>query len=88
MPKSQPIDRECRDIIATLYEFLDGELTDDRRVKVRHHLDRCGSCLEAYEFEAELREVVASRSRERIPVHLLNRLQQIIDEERSKEING
>ncbi len=88
MPYRGPVDRECKDIITTLYEFLDGELTDDKRVKVRHHLDRCGSCLEAYEFEAELREVVASKSRERIPVHLLLRLQQIIEEERSKEITS
>ncbi len=30
---------ECRKVITQLYEFLDSELTDDRRERVRLHLD-------------------------------------------------
>jgi mycothiol system anti-sigma-R factor len=60
-----PSTPECREAISQLYVYLDGELTEERRVKVQHHLDHCGSCLEAFEFEAELRAVIAERAREK-----------------------
>ena len=38
-----------------LYHYLDGELTEERREEIRVHLDWCGPCGGAAEFEAELR---------------------------------
>jgi mycothiol system anti-sigma-R factor len=78
---------ECREIISTLYEFLDGELSEQRRQIVRAHLDSCGSCLEAFEFETELRAVIVSRARDRVPSYLLKRLSDLIDQE-SRSSNG
>ena len=75
---------ECRKIVAQLYEFLDSELTEERRARVREHLDRCGSCLEAFEFEAELRAVIVSKSRDKVPESLMIKLARLIEnEERS-----
>jgi mycothiol system anti-sigma-R factor len=72
---------ECRKVITQLYEFLDSELTDDRRERVRQHLDHCGSCLEAFEFEAELRAVIVSHSKEQVPESLMRKLAMLIEEE-------
>lgn len=58
---------ECQETLARLYTFLDGELTQDRKAKIRQHLDECSPCLEAYEFESELRSMIASKSRDRCP---------------------
>ncbi|WP_298347223.1 mycothiol system anti-sigma-R factor [Ferrimicrobium sp.] len=79
---------ECRKVIAQLYEFLDSELTDDRRERVREHLDHCGSCLEAFEFEAELRAVIVSHSKEQVPPSLMHKLALLIEEEDRLAPNG
>ncbi|WP_298210327.1 mycothiol system anti-sigma-R factor [Ferrimicrobium sp.] len=79
---------ECRKVIAQLYEFLDSELTDDRRERVREHLDHCGSCLEAFEFEAELRAVIVSHSKEQVPESLMHKLALLIEEEDRLAPNG
>ena len=64
------VDVECQQALDTLYHFLDGELTPERRSAIQHHLDRCSPCLEAFDFEAELKVVVARRCREQVPEHL------------------
>ncbi|MCI2975659.1 MAG: mycothiol system anti-sigma-R factor [Ferrimicrobium sp.] len=77
----EPESEECRKVITQLYEFLDSELTDERRERVREHLDHCGSCLEAFEFEAELRAVIVSRAKEQVPESLMHKLAMLIEEE-------
>ena len=47
----------CDETIERLYSYLDGELTEERRVEISRHLDLCGPCVGAYGFEAELRKV-------------------------------
>jgi anti-sigma factor (TIGR02949 family) len=65
---------DCSTMISRLYNFLDGELTDDRRAKIQSHLDGCPSCYSAYDFEAELRIVVANRAQTQVPPHLVDRI--------------
>ena len=50
-----------------LYEFLDGELTADKRGQIKGHLDDCSPCLEAFDFEAELRIVISTQCRDEVP---------------------
>lgn len=64
----------CAEVVHRLYHFLDGELTDERRAVIRSHLDECGPCLEAFDFEAELRQIVASRCRDHVPERLRDRV--------------
>ncbi len=66
--------RNCEDALRQLYEFLGNEITDDNRDQIRHHLDACGHCASAYDFEAELRQVIASRCVDRAPEALRNRI--------------
>jgi mycothiol system anti-sigma-R factor len=75
---------DCEESIHHLYDFLDGELTEDRRRELRAHLDSCAPCVKKYEFEAELRRVIANRCKDRVPDELRRRVAEAIDLERSK----
>lgn len=74
---------DCEEAIGRLYSFLDGELTEDRRRAIASHLDGCGPCVEAFDFEAELRKVVADRCRDRVPDLLRDRIAEAIRSERT-----
>ncbi len=65
---------ECQEALDTLYHFLDGELTPDRRRQIQEHLSDCSSCLEAFDFEAELKIVIARRCKESVPDALRARI--------------
>ena len=72
---------DCDEAVHQLYHYLDGELTEERREEIRVHLDYCGPCGGAAEFEAELRRVIASRCRDRVPESLIRKVAEAIDEE-------
>jgi mycothiol system anti-sigma-R factor len=65
---------DCDDALHQLYEFIDGELTAERRELIRHHLDECIPCLGAFDFEAELRLVIAQKCRDSVPDALRRRI--------------
>jgi len=58
---------DCSEALHELYTFLDGELTIERRTHISRHLDDCHGCLEAFDFEAELRIVVSQKCRDEVP---------------------
>jgi mycothiol system anti-sigma-R factor len=64
----------CEEALAELYTYIDGELTEERRVLIRHHLDDCNPCFEAFDFEAELRIVISHRCRDEVPDGLRDRV--------------
>lgn len=64
----------CREAIDTLYHFLDGELTTERRQQISHHLHECAPCLDAFDFEAEIKAVVARKCRDQVPEALRQRV--------------
>jgi mycothiol system anti-sigma-R factor len=70
--------RECTEAVELLYHYLDGQLTEERRILIQRHLDDCPPCLDAYDFEAELRVVIAHKCRERVPDHLRVRVARAI----------
>ncbi len=74
----------CSEAVRELYFYLDGELTEERRQEITVHLDRCGPCAEATDFEAELRAVIASRCKDRVPPSLISRIAEAIDEEQRR----
>jgi mycothiol system anti-sigma-R factor len=74
-------DVNCQEAIFRLYHFLDGELTQERRVEIQHHLDGCLPCLEAFDFEAELRIVIARNCRDEVPEALRERIAKAIVQE-------
>ena len=67
--------RDCREALGELYEFLDGELTVERKETIRGHLDGCYDCLGTFDFEAELRAVISSHCRkDQVPDDLRRRI--------------
>ena len=58
---TEPQTSDCAETIRELDMFLDGELSDQQRDAIRHHLDGCMDCLGAFDFHAELKIVVAEK---------------------------
>ena len=76
---------DCDDAVHRLYHFLDGELDDTRRADIQQHLDDCLPCLEAFDFEAELRQVIAMKCRDQVPESLRLRVAEAIHHESLRE---
>lgn len=73
---------DCNETLLELEAFLDGELSDDGRHAIHAHLDGCMDCLQAFDFQAELRNVIAAKCRnDEIPPTLLARIQHCFDED-------
>jgi mycothiol system anti-sigma-R factor len=71
---------DCEQALRTLYYFLDGELTQERKLAIQHHLDECSPCLEAFDFEAELKIVIARCCRDQVPERLRRRVADVLSE--------
>jgi mycothiol system anti-sigma-R factor len=69
---------ECRAALETLYSYLDGELTLERRETIRHHLEECSPCLHAFDWEAELKSLVGRCCRDPLPDNLRRRIVEVI----------
>ena len=75
-------DVDCGAAIHQLYDYLDGELTEERRVKIAEHLDYCAPCASAAGFEADLRHVIANRCKDHVPDSLIAKVAELIESER------
>jgi mycothiol system anti-sigma-R factor len=75
----------CDETIERLYSYLDGELTEQRRVEIKRHLDLCGPCVGAYGFEAELHRVIANRCKDHVPEALVERVAEALRREHSRQ---
>lgn len=71
---------KCSEALNELYAYLDGEVTADRRSHIEAHLNGCNPCLEAFDFQAELRLVIAQKCRDEVPPSLLEKIINLIDE--------
>jgi mycothiol system anti-sigma-R factor len=77
----------CDETIERLYFYLDGELTEQRRIEITRHLDMCGPCVGAYGFESELRRVIANRCKDHVPDSLIDRVAEALRNEHSRQSN-
>jgi mycothiol system anti-sigma-R factor len=69
---------DCDEAIVRIYQYLDGELTVWRRRAIARHLDECPPCAQGFDFEMELRQVVASKCRDDVPPELKRRIAEAI----------
>jgi mycothiol system anti-sigma-R factor len=79
---------DCDEVLREIYTFLDGELTPEGRHAIEGHLNGCTDCLEVYDFEVELRMLVARKCSERVPERLRMRIQQALSEAGSQPADG
>jgi mycothiol system anti-sigma-R factor len=75
---------DCENSLHALYSYLDGELTDDRRAVIQHHLDECQPCAEPYDFEAELRIVIRRKCAEQVPDTLVAKVKSALEREATR----
>lgn len=71
---------DCSETLKELDTFLDSELSDAARTTIRHHLDACPDCLSAFDFHAELKQVIQKKcSEDEMPADLLIRIERCFD---------
>jgi mycothiol system anti-sigma-R factor len=59
MSCGNPHDVDCSEVIEQVYLYLDGEIDDVARMKVREHLDECAPCLRQFGLEQDVKALVA-----------------------------
>jgi anti-sigma factor (TIGR02949 family) len=69
---------DCQDAVHQLYHYLDGELTDEKRTAIARHLDLCPPCSDGFDFEGELRRLIARKCRDDVPPELKARIAEAI----------
>jgi mycothiol system anti-sigma-R factor len=68
---------DCNETLRELEVFLDGELSSAELADIRSHLGDCPNCLEAFDFHAELKAVIAAKCKtDVLPAGLLARIEQ------------
>ena len=67
---------DCASTLRELDVFLDGELSEEAKHSIDHHLECCPDCLSAFDFHAELKQVIGEKCRnEEMPPGLLARIE-------------
>lgn len=64
----------CRDVLAELDVYLDGECGPSLEEVVRRHLGECSPCLDRADFKIALRALIAAKCRDAAPSGLVDRL--------------
>jgi anti-sigma factor (TIGR02949 family) len=72
----------CRETIRELDAFLDDELPADVREHIHAHLGECVDCLQAFDFQAELKQAIRRKcSNDEMPPGLLGRIEMCFNED-------
>ena len=70
----------CNETIRELDAFLDGELPEDVRAHIHLHLNSCMDCLQAFDFQAELKLAIRRKcNTDELPPGLLGRIEMCSD---------
>lgn len=58
MSCGNPHETPCKEVLARVYDYLDGEIDAVGIAKVKQHLDECGPCLREYGLEEVVKKLV------------------------------
>jgi len=72
----------CEYAIEYVYQYLDEEASFFTTSRIRLHLRRCAPCMDAFQFEARLKDVIRERGKSDPPPELFDTLRALIQEER------
>ncbi len=73
---------DCKQTIRELDAFLDDELSAELRGHIHEHLDGCMDCLQAFDFQAELKLAIRRKcSSDEMPDGLLGRIEMCFNED-------
>lgn len=85
--KNKPEMIPCDQVISRLWEYIDGELTEESADKVRAHLDICSRCFPQYDFQRAFKEFTRRSAQKPMPPELRRRVfEAIIAEEDSQPL--
>lgn len=73
---------DCRELLAKLHAYLDGELDAPLCDELRGHLDRCPSCRSSAAFEEAFKRFVARTCCDEPPAGFFERVKAVLDDER------
>jgi anti-sigma factor (TIGR02949 family) len=72
----------CQEALRELDAFLDGSLSEEGHQAIHAHLGGCNNCLQAFDFHAELRTVIAAKCHnDEMPPGLLARIEKCFNED-------
>lgn len=75
------IPAECYELLKHVWDLLDGQLTDDRRVTLERHLDECEQCRRYTAFQESFLAAMSSLgARPNAPAALRERVQRTLAE--------
>jgi mycothiol system anti-sigma-R factor len=67
---------DCNETLRELEQFLVEELSEGAHDAIHAHLHGCTDCLEAFDFHAELRQVIALKcGNDELPPGLMEKIQ-------------
>jgi mycothiol system anti-sigma-R factor len=78
----------CQNAIEYIYQYLDDEISFLQKSRIRMHLRYCSQCMDAYQFESKLKDVIHERGAADPPPELFDTLRALIQEEREKDESG
>jgi mycothiol system anti-sigma-R factor len=78
----QPHETDCTEVLAMVYDFLDGEVDETERARIAQHLDECSPCLRQYGLEQAVKALVhrsctCEHAPERLRVEIVTRIRQV-----------
>jgi mycothiol system anti-sigma-R factor len=74
-PEHAHDDADCEQALRDVETFLDGELAPEQYREVLGHLDDCMECFQAFDFQAELKQIIARKcGGDEMPPELLERI--------------
>ncbi len=91
MSCGNPHERDCSEVLALVYGFLDGEIDDTNRAGIAQHLDECSPCLRQYGLEQAVKALVhrscaCEHAPDTLRVQIVARIRQISITYRSDRI--
>jgi mycothiol system anti-sigma-R factor len=82
MSCGEPHETDCSEVLAVVYSFLDGEIDESGKNRIREHLDECAPCLRQFGIEKEVKLLVArccgeDRAPDSLRLRIVARIQQV-----------
>ena len=73
---------DCAKALEQMYLFLDAELDNASKRKIQEHLDECGPCLQHFDLERVVKQLVVrscanSRAPEELRTRVLTRIREV-----------
>jgi mycothiol system anti-sigma-R factor len=73
---------DCNETLRELEQFLDRELSNAAHQEINAHLDGCPDCHQAFDFHAELRQLIARKCHnDEMPAGLMERIARCFGED-------